>query len=228
MSDSAHYVYGVVASRDAATFALTGESDRSSTDDGPTLEVTGVHGATELYPISHGRLAALASPIEVTEPEETDADAKRHDEVLRAVMLEGDGRAVVPMQFGMVFESERALKNVLRGGRGAFRRALRTVEGRVELGVKLVRERDVTVDDGAVEGVVTRDLDPLAESVVENDLYSDRLVVNRSYLVEQENQDAFDEAVADLEETFEDDLIVRYSGPFAPYNFVDVHVGAQR
>ncbi len=51
-------------------------------------------------------------------------------------------------------------------------------------------------------------------------------MLNRSYLVDREDREAFDEAIARLED--EDDLVVRYTGPFAPYSFVDVTIGAQR
>ncbi|MEY7849832.1 GvpL/GvpF family gas vesicle protein [Natrarchaeobius sp. A-rgal3] len=191
------------------------------------FEADAVGGANVVYTISHRRLGAVVSDIDTTDPEETDEDATRHDEVLRRIMNDGDGRAVVPMQFGMAFESDRALKNVLRGALPAFRRALNDVEGRVELGVKIVREEDADVDTDAVAERIADELEPIAAQSVANDLFSDRLVLNRSYLLDREDREAFDEAIARLEEG-EDDLIVSYTGPFAPYSFVDVTIGAQR
>ncbi|MWV39696.1 GvpL/GvpF family gas vesicle protein [Natrialba sp. INN-245] len=191
------------------------------------FETDAVGGASVVYTISHRRLGAVVSDIDTTDPEETDEDATRHDEVLRRIMNDGDGRAVVPMQFGMAFESDRALKNVLRGALPAFRRALNDVEGRVELGVKIVRAEDADVDADAVTERIADELEPIAAQSVANDLFSDRLVLNRSYLVDREDREAFDEAIARLEED-EDDLVVRYTGPFAPYSFVDVTIGAQR
>ncbi len=201
------YVYGVVKSDDV------------------TFETDAVAGAEQIYTISHRRLGAVVSDIDTTEPEETDEDARRHDEVLREVM--NDGHTIVPMQFGMAFESDRALKNVLRGALPAFRRALNDIDGRIELGCKIVREEADTVDREAIEGAVADELEPIAAQSVENDLFSDRLVLNRSYLVDREDRDAFDDAIARLE-TDHDDLIIRYTGPFAPYSFVDVKIGAQR
>ncbi len=199
------YVYGVV------------------TDD-VAFETDAVAGADQIYTISHRRLGAVASDIETTEPEETDEDAQRHDEILRTVMEKG--HTIVPMQFGMVFESDRALKNVLRGARPAFRRAMNDIEGRVELGVKIVRDADATVDREAIEASVADELNPIAAQSVPNDLFSDRLVLNRSYLVDREDRAAFDDAIVRLEDNH-DDLTVRYTGPFAPYSFVDVRIGAQ-
>lgn len=205
---SNRYVYGVVDEENAIE-----------------LETEAVRGESEVYPISHRGLAALVSDIETTDPERTDEDARRHDNVLREIM-EHDGNAIVPMRFGMVFENDRALKNVLRGGRPAFRRTLGEVDGRVELGLKVVREEGEPVDREAIAGEIQDELEPIAVDSVENRLFSDRLVVNRSYLVPDDDREAFNEAISRLEETY-DDLTFRYTGPFAPYSFVDIQIGAQ-
>ncbi|TMT86452.1 GvpL/GvpF family gas vesicle protein [Haloterrigena sp. H1] len=196
--------------------------------DGDTVEfeTEAVAGAERVYTISHRRLGAVVSDIDTTDPEETDEDAQRHDDVLREIMDYDGGTTVVPMQFGMAFEGDRELKNVLRGARPAFRRAMTDIEGRFELGLKLVREDDADVDREAIEDEVADRLGPIAAQSVANDLFSDRLVLNRSYLVDRNEREAFDDAVADFEDD-RDDLMVRYTGPFAPYSFVDVKIGAQ-
>ncbi|QSW99308.1 GvpL/GvpF family gas vesicle protein [Haloterrigena alkaliphila] len=191
------------------------------------FETDAVGGADRVYTVSHRRLNAVVSDIDTTDPEETDEDAQRHDDVLREIMDRDGVPGIVPMQFGMAFESDRELKNVLRGARPAFRRALNDVEGRIELGLKIVREEDADVDGDALENAVEDALDPIAAQSVPNDLFSDRLVLNRSYLVDRDARGQFDEAIADLEEEY-DDLMFRYTGPFAPYSFVDVTIGAQR
>ncbi|WP_049926877.1 GvpL/GvpF family gas vesicle protein [Halopiger goleimassiliensis] len=191
------------------------------------FETDAVRDADYVYTISHRRLGAVVSDVDTTDPEETDEDAQRHDDVLREIMNRDGGRAIVPMQFGMAFESDRALKNVLRGARPAFRRALNDVEGRIELGLKVVRSEDEEVDAEAIETAVADDLESIAAQSVPNDMFSDRLVLNRSYLVDRDDRERFDEAVADLEERYEE-LTFRYTGPFAPYSFVDVEIGAQR
>ncbi|PGF17855.1 protein gvpF [Natrinema sp. CBA1119] len=203
------YVYGVV------------ESDTVE------FETDAVAGADRVYTISHRRLGAVVSDINTTDPEETDEDAQIHDDVLREIMAYDDGTTVVPMQFGMAFESDRALKNVLRGARPAFRRAMSDIEGKIELGLKLVREENANVDREAIEADVADRLEPIAAQSVENDLFSDRLVLNRSYLVDETEREAFDDAVADFEDD-RDDLMVQYTGPFAPYSFVNVKIGAKQ
>ncbi|SEH15192.1 Gas vesicle synthesis protein GvpL/GvpF [Natronorubrum sediminis] len=196
-------------------------------DDPVEFEADAVAGADYVYTVSHRRLNAVVSDIDTTDPEETDEDAQRHDEILREIMERDGGRTIVPMQFGMAFESDRALKNILRGARPAFRRAINDIEGRIELGLKVVREEDADVDEEAIEAAVADELESIADQSVPNGLFSDRLVLNQSYLVAKEDRETFDDAVAELEEEH-DDLIFRYTGPFAPYSFVDVAIGTQQ
>ncbi|TYL36288.1 protein gvpF [Natronococcus pandeyae] len=207
---SHRYVYGVVEASDDIEF-----------------ETDAVAEADQVYTITHRRYGAVVSDIDTTEPEETDEDAQRHDDVLREIMEYDGGQTIVPMQFGMAFEGDRELKNVLRNAQPAFRRALRDIEGKIELGLKLVREEDADVDREAIEDAVADELEPVAAQSVPNDLFSDRLVFNRSYLVEKEDQEEFDDAVAALEDEYGDELMFQYTGPFAPYSFVDVKIGAQ-
>lgn len=202
------YVYGVT---DAPSFTMT---------------VDGVEGAAEVRTVEHGPLEAVVSDIETRDPPETDENVRAHDDVLRAVMTGGDGRTVVPMQFGMVFESERPLKNVLRSGRPAFTRSLNEVEGTAEVGVKVVAPDDGDVTAGVRESIAD-ELEPISEAESRGDRFSDRLVLNRSYLVDRTEQDAFDDAIDRVRERH-DEMTVQYAGPYAPYNFVDVHVGAER
>lgn len=192
-----------------------------------TLDVEGVDGADTVYTVEYQKHAALVSDIDTMDPEQSDENVTAHDEVLRTVMTHGEGRTVVPMQFGMVFESNRALKNVLRSGRIAFTRALREVSGKVELGVKAVAPEDGDVDTEALRDAVEKELEPLSVNVAEGDQFSDRLVMNRSYLVERENKEAFDDAIDRVREA-DENVTIQYSGPWAPYNFVDVEIGVKQ
>lgn len=189
------------------------------------IDVDGVGGADRVYTVDYRSLSAVVSDIDTTEPEQTDEAVTRHNEVLQTVLEHDGGRTVVPMGFGMAFKNARTLKSVVRGARQAFRKALNDTEGTVELGLKLVATDD-TVDATAVRDTVTEQLADLAVESTDDDLFSDRLVINRSYLVERDQRDAFDDAVDDIETTYED-LTVQYTGPWAPYNFVDIRISAE-
>ena len=190
------------------------------------LDVVGVEGESPVETVTFRTLSAVVTPIDDTEVERTDEYTRAHDEVLRAVMTEGEGRTVVPMQYGMAFKSARTLKSVMRGGRRAFRKALMDVDGKVELGVKLVGPEDESLTREDVASDVSERLVAVSDSEAENDLYSDRLLFNRSYLVDRDEQEAFGEVVSSLEADYPD-AIVQSTGPWAPYNFVDVEIGAK-
>ncbi len=203
------YVYGVVEKNDFE------------------FDTAAVADADRVYTVTYRTLSAVVSDIDTTEPERTDEDSKRHDEVLREVIERDDVGAVVPMQFGMAFKDNRTLKSVLRGARRAFTKALNEVKGHVELGVKIVAGEDDDLDREEIRDDVGARLSAIAESETEDDLFSDRLVLNRSYLVAADDREVFAEAVGELREEYEG-LTIQYTGPWAPYNFVDIHIGAEQ
>jgi hypothetical protein len=202
------YVYGIIEQTDIE------------------MEVDGVYGASTLGTVDYRSHSALTSEIDTTEPERSDEAVATHDDVLRSVVERDDIQTVVPMGFGMAFKNARTLKGVMRGAQRAFRKALNDVEGCVELGVKMVDPADGATDADELRGLLEDELDPLSAGQTEDDLFSDRLIANRSYLVEQDQRDDFDEAVDRLEAANED-VLVKYTGPWAPYNFVDIHIGAE-
>lgn len=204
------YVYGIVRA------------------DSLELSVDAVGDADRVYTLEFGSLAVVVSDVDSREPEQSDENSRAHDAVLRAVLEHGEGRTVVPMQFGMVFEHDRAIENVLRSSRRAIEDALEEVDGMVELGVKLVTPADGLddQDDQAVVADVVERLGVHAESAADGDLFSDRLLLNRSFLVPRENREAFGDAIDDVEADYPD-LTVQYTGPWAPYSFVDIEVGVE-
>ena len=206
MGDEKHYVYGVT--------------------DEPLepFEADGVAGATEVYAIEYRSLVAIVSDVDTLEPEESEENVRAHNEVLQTVATRDGGRTVVPMQFGMVFEGERPLKNVLRNSRVAFTGALRGVEGHVEMGLKVVAPENGSVDEEAIREAVREELETLADGVDRGERFSERLVLNRSYLVAHGEREAFDSAVGRLEERF-GNVTFQYSGPWAPYSFVEIEIG---
>lgn len=67
-------------------------------------------------------------------------------------------------------------------------------------------------------------LEPLSVEVQVKPDNSDLLVLNGSFLVEREHEEAFDEAVQQIAAPREDRMIFRYLGPLPPANFVAVNV----
>ncbi|MFT4921081.1 MAG: hypothetical protein ACI8XM_000274 [Haloarculaceae archaeon] len=192
------------------------------------FEADGVGGADLIYTVDYRSLSAVVSAIDTTEPERTDADVEAHDNVLQRVLEYDGGRTVVPMSFGMAFKNERTLKGVLRGARRAMRSALNDIEGTIELGVKVIAPGESPISTEEAREDVTTRLSEVSINETDNDLFSDRLVVNKSYLVERAHRDDFDAAIDGIEEAYGDELTIQYTGPWVPYNFVDIHIGADQ
>lgn len=203
------YVYGIVRHEDLE------------------LTVDAVGDADQVYTLDVGPFAVVASNIDTREPDQSDENSRGHDEVLRAVMEHGDGRTVVPMRFGMVFEHDRAIENVVRGSREPIESAFDEIDGAVELGVKVVTPQDGVADPETAIADVVEELGQHARSAADGDLFSDRLLLNRSFLVDHEDRPAFDDAVDRVEEAHPD-LTIQYTGPWAPYHFVDIQVGVDQ
>ena len=191
------------------------------------LDVEGVAGATSAYTVSHGPFAAVVTDIDTMDPDLSDENARAHDDVLQTVLVADGGRTVVPMQFGSVFKNSRTLKNVLRGGRRAFTKSLREIDGLAEFGVKLIVDEDTSVDAAEIRTDAGEQFAAASVQESENDLFSERLIMNRSYLVERDERTAFNEAVDTVTDDYGDVLAVQYTGPWPPYNFVDIEIGAQ-
>jgi hypothetical protein len=192
------------------------------------FEADGVAQAEVIRTVEYRSLSAVVSAIDTTEPDRTDEDVEAHNHVLQRVLEYDGGRTVVPMSFGMAFKRERTLKGVLRGARRALRSALNDIDGTIELGVKIVVPGEATVSRDGIQENVTNRLAAVSINETENDLFSDRLVLNKSYLVEREHRDDFDAAIDAIEAEYNDNLTIQYTGPWAPYNFVDIHIGADQ
>ena len=56
----------------------------------------------------------------------------------------------------------------------------------------------------------------------------DRMIMNAAYLVERAREQEFDEAVKSLSRKYEDLLSFKYTGPWPPYNFVNIKLRLER
>jgi len=72
-------------------------------------------------------------------------------------------------------------------------------------------------------GVLSR-LRPWAWQVRENPVLGDRVVLNAAFLVDREQETAFDGLVGQLEEELGARMALKYSGPHPPFNFCEVVV----
>jgi hypothetical protein len=89
--------------------------------------------------------------------------------------------------------------------------------------------------EGALEGSANRyvmdiheSLKPVAVASRSNKPIGDRMIMNAAYLVERSREQEFDEAVKGLSRKYEDLLSFKYTGPWPPYNFVNIKLRLER
>jgi len=181
----------------------------------------------EVYTVPYRDVAAVVSDSPLKDYEMTEDNTRRHEAVLRQVM---EKHTVVPVEFGTVIKNEKILKRLLTKAYGPAKECLKLVDNMVELGVKAVLEEDIVfVDPQERKECISNILESLntrAKKAVTADLFSNRLLLNASFLVNRERIDAFSTEVTQLQEKYPM-LKMLYSGPWAPYNFVYIKIGTR-
>ena len=182
---------------------------------------------SEVYTIPYRGIAAVVSDSPMKDYELTEDNTKRHEKVIRQVMEE---HAVVPAEFGTIIKYETILRRLLKKAYDPTKECLKLVDNMVELGVKAVlNENTVFADAKQRKECISDILESLkatAKQAVTGDLFSDRLILNASFLVNKEDVDAFSNEVARLQNKHSP-LKFLYSGPWAPHNFVYIKIGAE-
>ena len=181
----------------------------------------------EVYTIPYRDIAAVVSDSPMMDYEMTEDNIRGHEAVLRQVM---ECHTVVPVEFGTMIKNERILGRLLTKAYEPTRECLRLVDNMVELGVKAVLNGDIVFADLEKIKEYTSDilasLSTIAKQAVAGDLFSDRLILNASFLVNKKDIEVFSNEVARLQEKYPM-LKLLYSGPWPPYNFVYIKIGTE-
>jgi hypothetical protein len=182
---------------------------------------------SEVYTIPYRGIAAVVSDSPMKDYELTEDNTKRHEKVIRQVMEE---HAVVPAEFGTIIKNETILRRLLKKAYDPAKECLKLVDNMVELGVKAVLNENTVFADVKQRKECTSDilnsLKVTAKQVVTGDLFSDRLILNASFLINKGDVDVFSKEVARLQNKYSS-LKFLYSGPWAPHNFVYIKIGAE-
>lgn len=71
-------------------------------------------------------------------------------------------------------------------------------------------------------------LKPHAVAVRSNKTIGDRMILNAAFLVDRERARTFDERVKEISQKFEGLLTFKYTGPWPPYNFVNIKLKLEK
>jgi hypothetical protein len=180
----------------------------------------------EVYTIPYKDVAAVVSDSPMKDYELTEDNTQNHEKVIRQVMEE---HTIVPAEFGTLIKNETILKRLLSKAYLPTRECLKLVDNVIELGVKAVLDKNAVVVDAKIRRECASDilesLKAQAKQAVTSDLFSERLILNASFLVNKESIDAFSNEVERLQKKHSF-IKLLYSGPWAPYNFVYIKIGA--
>lgn len=125
---SGKYVYCIIQSEEDLTFGSAGIGAEPS----------------EIHTVSYRDIAAVASdtPLEVYDP--TRENVLAHEQVNETVMRRF---TVIPMSFGTVFRTEEDIVELLRSAYDAFKDVLVKMQGKFELGLKVLWEPELIIGE---------------------------------------------------------------------------------
>lgn len=181
-------------------------------------------GGEEVYTIGYKDFAAVVSDSPVREYEATEQEVEVHKRVAEQVMKE---HSVLPVAYGMVFRNKKILLLTMSKARKAMKKAMKAVDNKVELGIKVILPKEAAGWDGKQCESDFGTLRKIAAESKKLKLFSERLISNASFLVDRSKMEEFSKAVERLKDKYQP-LKVQYTGPWAPYNFVDIHILGKR
>ena len=130
----------------------------------------------------------------------------------------------------MVFKNKKILLFAMSKARKGMRRAVSVVDKKVELGLKIALPKDTNPSKdlkNEIESKFFKDLSKIAAESKKLRLFSDRLILNAAFLLDRDKVEEFSKMIEKLD--FKDNsLKIQYSGPWPPYNFVDIRILSRR
>ena len=109
-------------------YAITGQAKER------TFDVLGLDGST-VYNVCNGQIAAVVSDCAHSRIRPERRHLAAHKEVLQRLMLD---QTVLPMAFGIIADDLKAVRRLLSLSHQAFLDQLRRVEGKLEMGLRVV------------------------------------------------------------------------------------------
>jgi Mg2+ and Co2+ transporter CorA len=140
------------------------------------------------------------------------------------------------IEFGLkvLWDREKVIGR-LEEGDEEIRRLKQEITNNAQSSTYFARMQLGRLIEGALEasanryvGDIHESLKPVAVASRSNKPIGDRMIMNAAYLVERSREQEFDEAVKGLSRRYEDLLAFKYTGPWPPYNFVNIKLRLER
>jgi len=181
-------------------------------------------GGGEVYTIEYKDIAVVISDtLTIKYDVDNEEDIVIHRTVVEQVMTD---HSVIPVAYGMGFKNKKLVQIAMKTMYKAIKKASQFIDNKIELGVKVILPKNATDWAGNTDECKLDFLENLkgisAESK-ELTLFSKRLILNATFLVDKDKIDEFSDEMEQLGNKYES-LKTQYSGPWPPYNFVDINV----
>lgn len=159
---------------------------------------------------------------------------------------------MLPLKFGFTANSTEDVVKVLEQAYIQLRTYLDRLQGKIELVIQATWElpkilQDIVKNNPALVGVdpvetgrllfeaakgekrklvtaIHDKLSPLSNDYLDASLNTEAMILNRSYLVEKDQEMLFDDAVDEVATEFEEVLTFKYIGPLPVYSFVNIEL----
>ena len=89
-------------------------------------------------------------------------------------------------------------------------------------------EEALAASAGRYVATVHEELKRVSVASRSNKVIGDRMIMNAAFLVNRSAEKAFDDAVKELSRRFEQLLAFKYTGPWPPYNFVNIKLKLEK
>jgi hypothetical protein len=140
------------------------------------------------------------------------------------------------IEFGLkiLWEREKVISNIERDN-DEIRRLKDEISRHTASSTYFARMQLGRLIEGALEEMSTRyvgdihdSLKPVAVASRSNKPIGDLMILNAAFLVDRAQESAFDEKVKEVSRKYEDLLRFKYSGPWPPYNFVNIKLKLEK
>ncbi|MEW5760533.1 MAG: GvpL/GvpF family gas vesicle protein [Candidatus Thermoplasmatota archaeon] len=189
----------------------------------------GIGSGGGVYTINYKDIAAVVSDSPVEDYPVSEETSRAHENVVKKVLGK---HTVVPAAFGQVFKNQKILRILTKKAYKALKECTKLVDKKIELGVKAILPKEMALDEKKknenreIGENIFKTLNKKAVESVKGKLFSDRLILNASFLVDKKKMKDFSKEVGKLSKKYKN-LKLRYSGPWPPYSFVCIKIGAK-
>ncbi|MBM7623259.1 GvpL/GvpF family gas vesicle protein [Sporohalobacter salinus] len=212
--------------------------------------IKGIEGE-EVKGINYSNFYVLYSDVKKSKYKAKLTQLQEHNRVLDFLIQD---YVVLPFAFGTVVKNKKIIDKFVEANTDEINKLLEDYKGKVEVGLKICSKLEQETKRNKIEkGTgksymmklyndyqkrkkliknIKQRIKPLTDSLNKNCdkhtseyMESPPLIFNASYLIKENKFDFFKEKINEFKATAKDDVIYKFSGPWAPYNFVNLKGG---